>query len=43
MSDERSISQRVTALLGTDDWVIVHQGGKGLVTDSDLDEMEANE
>ncbi len=35
-----SASQRVTEILGTDDWVLVHQGHR-LVTDDDLDWMEA--
>lgn len=40
---EQSLSQRITAALGTDDWVIVSQGEKGLVTDEELDGIEADE
>lgn len=42
MTDDTSLSQRITAALGTDDWVIVSQGGKGLVTDEELDGIEAD-
>lgn len=35
-----SVSQRVTEVLGTDDWVIV-RSGDGLVTDVELDQLEA--
>ena len=41
MSDDRCLSERITAALMTDDWVIVSQGHRGLFTDEDLDEIEA--
>lgn len=37
---DASVSQQITRLLGTDDWVIVHSGHQ-LVTDEDLDAIEA--
>lgn len=39
-SDRRSLSQRVTSALGSDDWLIVHDGHH-LVTAEDLDRLNA--
>lgn len=41
MSDDKSVSQRLAELLGSDDWVVVLQGHKALLTADDLDELEA--
>ncbi len=34
-----SVSQQITRLLGTDDWLILHSGHT-IVTDEDLDQLE---